>query len=423
MAQAARPVVGVSPASPGAPSTSSQAQPLPASPAPVAPISREKTTRLVARALGLSPQALEEAFRPVTLADLPGVLSLRRRVLGEALGWDDARYVRWRYLPEPGERGLATCWVCVRGDEVLGMIGTEALQVSAGDVRREVHAAMDLMVLPALADSGLGVWINQTVSARLGCVLAIGSNPNSRSVLARTFETLPDRRSYTHPLHFAHFMAKRLSPRPLAWLASRVADLALAALRGWRLWSPGAGLSVERLERMDGAVSAELEALLRSARRPERVEVARDVATLAHRLLANPRTRCEVWLVRQAGRPVGMVATRRVPIEAGRHAVQVLDVVIDAMLDAPQGASAQRAVLRTLLARVCARAYRGGADYLSWTLYDPALEAELQPLMFRLQPHPFETLSWVCPDAEFRAAVLSRSGWSLSEIHTDRDSA
>lgn len=422
MVQAARPVAGASPKSPAVPSAPQLAQsvqPAAVAQPPVAPIPREKTSRLVARALGLSPQALEEAFRPATPADLPGVLALRHRVLGEALSWDDARYVRWRYLPEAGGRGLATCWVCVRGEEVLGMIGTEALQVSAGEARREVHAAMDLMVQPDLADSGLGVWINQTVCARLGCVLAIGSNPNSRSVLARTFETLPDRRSYTHPLHFAHFMAKRLSPRPLAWLASRAADLLMVGLRGWRLWTPGAGLSMAQLTHMDDAVAADIEALLRSAQRPDRVEVARDVATLAHRLLANPRTRCEVWLVRHGARPVGMVATRRVPIEEGRHAVQVLDAV----LDATRGPAAQRAVLRTLLAGVCARAYRGGADYLSWTLYDPALEAELQPLMFRLQPHPFETLSWVCPDADFRAAVLSRPGWSLSEIHTDRDSA
>ncbi|MFV3573810.1 hypothetical protein ACNJJD_21435, partial [Mycobacterium tuberculosis] len=89
---------------------------------------------------------------------------------------------------------------------------------------------------PELAGSGLGVWVNQTVCERLGCVLAIGSNPNSKGVLARTFDALPDRRSYTHPLHFAHFMAKRLSPGPLAWLASHLADGAMVMLRSVRLW-------------------------------------------------------------------------------------------------------------------------------------------------------------------------------------------
>jgi len=381
------------------------------------PIAREKIARLVARGLGVTPQVLDAGFRPATPDDLPALLALRRRVLGEALTWDDARYVRWRYLPEPGERGLAVCWVCTRGDEVLGMIGTEALWLQAGAHRQQVHAAMDLMVLPELADSGLGVWINQTVCERLGCVLAIGSNPNSKGVLARTFAALPDRRTHTHPLHFAHFMAKRLRHGWVAAAAASLADVAMVVLRIGRLWSSGWRLSVVRLAPwVPGSVDQrDIDALLQSARRPERVEVDRDAASLAHRLFANPRTRCEVWLARDGTRAVGMLATRSVPIEDGRHAVQVLDAVFDP--------SCQRLVLRALLARVTARAFRSGADYLTWTLYDPTVEAELKPLMFRTAPHPYETMSWVCADAAFREAVLARSGWSLSDIHTDRDSA
>lgn len=381
-------------------------------PKPTAPpIPREKTTRLVARALGVTPEALDAGFRPATLADLPALLALRRRVLGDALVWDDERYVRWRYLPLPGERGLATCWVCARGDELLGMIGTEALWLRAGDLRREVHAAMDLMVQPELAGSGLGVWVNQTVCERLGCVLAIGSNPNSKGVLARTFDALPDRRSYTHPLHFAHFMAKRLSPGPLAWLASHLADGAMVMLRSVRLWLAAPGVSVVRVTHLGPDVAD----WLPSTAQGQRVEVERDTETLTHRLLRNPRSPCTVWLARQGGRLVGLMATRRVPIGGGRHAVQVMDAVLDT--------PCLRPALRGLLARVTAHAFRGGADYLTWTAYDPALEAELQPLMFRPKSHPFETMAWVCPDEAFRQAVLARPGWTLSDIHTDRDSA
>lgn len=392
------------------------AEPPPAK-APAQPIARERLSRLVARALGTTPQALDAGFRPATPADLPALLALRQGVLGEHLTWDDARYMRWRYLPEAGERGLAVCWVCTRGEEVLGMIGTEALWVQAGAQRQQVHAAMDLMVLPALADSGLGVWINQTVCERLGCVLAIGSNPNSKGVLARTFEALPDRRTHTHPLHFAHFMGKRLRHGWVASVAASLADVAMVLLRIVRLWSAGWGLSVVQLAPWaPGSLDQrDIDALLRSARRPDRVEVDRDATSLAHRLCANPRTRCEVWLARDGAKPVGLLATRTVPMEGGRHAVQVLDAVLDP--------THQRTVLRALLARVTASAFRHGADYLTWTLYDPTVEAELKPLMFRTAPHPYETMSWVCADAAFREAVLARSGWSLSDIHTDRDSA
>lgn len=383
----------------------------------VTPIPRDKIARLVARALGTTPQLLDAGFRPATLADLAAVLALRSRVLGDALTWDDDLYVRWRYLPAPGHRGLATCWLCTRGDEVLGMIGTEALWLQAGEQRQQVHAAMDLMVLPELADSGLGVWVNQTVCERLGRVLAIGSNANSKGVLARTFDALPDRRTHTHPLHFAHFMAKRVRSGWMSGPAAGVADVAMVVVRIASLWTAGWRLSVMPLQPWapNSSEHRDIEALVRSARRPDRVEVERDAATLAHRLLANPRTCCDVWLARDGARPVGMMATRTLPIGGGRHAVQVMDAVIDP--------ACQRPALRALLARVAARAFRHGADYLTWTMYDPILEAELKPLMFRTAPHPFETMSWVCADGPFRDAVLARPGWSLSDIHTDRDSA
>ncbi len=380
-------------------------------------VSREKIARLVARALGTTPEALDAGFRPATLADLPALLALRKRALGSKLTWDDARYVRWRYLPEGGERALATCWLCTRGDEVLGMLGAEPLWLQAGQQRHQAHSAMDLMVQPELDGSGLGVWINLTICVRLGTVLAIGSNANSKGVLARTFDPLPNRRTHVHPLHFGHFMSKRMSMRWGAGLAAAVSDAAMAVFRTVRLSLTSKRLTVEPVSELvvGSALERDVSALLLSARQLGRVEVERDTATLVHRLLANPRTRCEVWLAREGARAVGLIATRVMPIEDGRHALQVLDAVLTP--------DSQRPALRALLAHVMARGYRSGAEYISWTLYDPSLEAELKPLMFRHQPHPFETLFWVCSDDAFRQAVKARAGWSLSDIHKDRDSA
>lgn len=377
---------------------------------PTLPI--EKTARLVSRALGVTPDALDTGLRRANPADLSAVLALRRDVLTGQLTWEDATYLQWRYgLGSPG-RALATCWVCTRGDEVLGMIGTEALQVQAGGHERVVHVAMDLMVRPELDGTGLGVWINQAMTQRLGCVLAIGSNPNSKGVVARTFEPLPDRRSHTHPLHFSHFLAKRLGPVWLARLAAPLADVVLSAGRLAVLWAPTWWVRVSRI-RHGEALGPKVEAFLQRSRRSDRVEVMRTVEGLTHRLLRNPRAPADIWLAWRGDDVIGMIAVRSTAIEAGRHALQVMDVVLAPGFE-------QRA-LRALMARITAYGFLHGADYLTATLYDAPLEAALKKMFFRQQANAYETLAWQCPDETFKQAVVSSVAWSLCDIHTDRD--
>lgn len=389
--------------------TSATPRPTPAQAKPA--LSLERTTKLVSRALGMTPDALTAGLRPATPADLDAVLTLRREVLAEELIWDDAAYLRWRYQFGPSGQGLGVCWVCTRGDDVIGMIGIERLSLRAGAQQRDVHSVMDIMVRPDLDGSGLGVWINQSVCDRLGCVLAIGSNPNSKGVVARTFEPLPDRRSFTHPLHMGHFLARRLSPRWLAWSLAGVADGLLMGLRIGLLWLTSLWVSVVKADQL----GPEVELLLERAQRSHRVEVQRSVAGLSQRLLRNPRSHCEVWLAREDGQLTGLMAARRVPMDDGRRGWQIMDVVL-----APGN---EGVTLRALLARVTAHGFREGADYLSITAYDPELERHLRRLLFRQQAHEFETMAWHCPDDVFRQAVRARAGWTLLDIHTDRDQA
>lgn len=367
----------------------------------------EKTARLVARALGCTPDELAAALRPARAEDLQAVLGLRREVIGADLTWNDDVYLRWRY--QFGGAGLATCWVCVLQGRLLGMIGVETVQLQAGGQARDAHITMDIMVCPGLDGAGLGVWINQAVCERLGCVLAVGSNPNSRGVIARTFEPLPDRRSYTHPLNFGHFMAKRLSRGWLAALAAWGASTSMVLFRLMTLWLVSVSTQVARAEQL----GEEVEGLLVRARRARRVEVVREAHRLSERLLRNPRSPADVWLARRGGEVVGLMAVRRTQLEAGRHALQIMDVVLEP--------DHEDATLRALLARVAARGFREGADYLCVTLYDPELEARFSRLFFRHQPHPYETMAWSCPEGEFKDAVRARTAWSLMDIHTDRD--
>lgn len=369
----------------------------------------EKTARLVARALGCTPQDLAAGLRPARADELPAVLGLRKQVIGDGLNWDDEAYLRWRYQFGTPGAGLATCWVCTQGDRLLGMIGVEPVHLQAGEQACDAHVTMDIMVRPELDGIGLGVWVNQAICERLGCVLAVGSNPNSRGVIARTFEPLPDRRSHAHPLNFGHFMAKRLSHGWLAALASWAATTAMVLFRLTTLWLASSTVHVEQAQELGPEVAS----LLERAQRTRRVEVARSVKGLSQRLLHNPRSPAQVWLARRAGEVVGLMAVRRTQVDAGRHALQIMDVVLDR--------HHEDVVLRALLARVAARGFREGAEYLSVTLYDPELEARFSRLFFRHQPHPYETMAWSCPEGEFKEAVKARAAWSLMDIHTDRD--
>lgn len=369
----------------------------------------DKTARLVARALGCTPDELAAGLRPARADELPAVLGLRRQVIGAGLTWDDEAYLRWRYqFGAPGE-GLAVCWVCTQGERLLGMIGVEPVELQAGDQGREAHVTMDIMVRPEFDGSGLGVWINQAICERLGCVLAVGSNPNSRGVIARTFEPLPDRRSYTHPLNFGHFMAKRLSQGWLAALASWAATTAMVLFRLTTLWLASSTVHVAQAHELGPDVAS----LLVRSQRARRIEVARSVKRLGQRLLHNPRSPAEVWLARQGGEVVGLMAVRRTQVDGQRHALQIMDVVLDR--------HHEDVVLRALLARVAARGFREGAEYLTVTLYDPELEARFSRLFFRYLPHPYETMAWSCPEGAFKDAVKARTAWSLMDIHTDRD--
>jgi len=377
------------------------------SPRSVLPI--DKTERFVSRALGCTPEALGASLRPARVDELAGVLELRRQVIGAELVWDDEAYLCWRYQFGLHGEALATCWVCTLGDRLLGMIGVEQVRLIAGDQASDAHVTMDIMVCPELAGVGLGVWINQAIYQRLGCVLAVGSNPKSRGVIARAFEPLPDRRSYTHPLHFGHFMAKRLSQGWLASASSRLAAGAMILFRVVALRLASASTQVVRAEQLGGEVTD----LLSRAQRVGRVEVLRTKEGLARRLLHNPRSTSEVWLAHRAGRTVGLMAVRRTRLDAQRHALQIMDVVLDP--------AQEETALRALLARVTARGFRNGAEYVSVTLYDPDLEARFARLLFRQQHHPFETMAWSCPDGAFKDAIMARTSWSLMDIHTDRD--
>ena len=152
----------------------------------------EKTTKLVARALGMKPDELRAGFRPATRAELPQILSIRRKILGDHLRWDDERYLTWRYDFDGASRDEArgTCFVVLRNERVLGLVGAEHMRLTYDDDRLRSLLIMDIAVDPSIDGSGLGIWMDLALFDVHPIVLAIGANPNSIGLVQKLFHAL-----------------------------------------------------------------------------------------------------------------------------------------------------------------------------------------------------------------------------------------
>jgi hypothetical protein len=368
-----------------------------------------QTTRLVARALGLSAEDLVASFRPAVWADLPAILALRIRVIGDDILWDDQAYMAWRYRLGRSEAGGGECWVLMRDGELLGMVGTQDMLLHGGGQSCPALSLMDILIKPELESVGLGVWLNLFIQEQTSATLAIGANANSIGMVSRLFDALPNRRSYVHPVKFGHFLRKRLAVPGLPKLIAPGLEAMMRLGRALLLapWWPSA-IQVKPLSRLDDALH-DLNAQLRN---DPVVHAERPPAQLNWRLFDTPRGATQVWGAWSKGRLVGYTATQLTPLGDGRQALTVLDLAVPL----PSG----RLALRALLWRMLEEAWRQQAEYVSITSYRHDVERELRRAGFRQQPHPFEIVGWTCRDERFKTLVAACPDWTLSEVHTDR---
>lgn len=369
-----------------------------------------KTTRLVARALKLQPAQLEAALRPATLDDLDAVVSLRRRVCGQDIHWDDAPYLRWRYRLGRSGQGMGELWVLVRDGELLAMVGTEDMTVRVAGVSTPVHCLMDLLVNPAWQDIGMGLWLNQAMAQRHPNVLAVGCNENSSGLVNRAFRPLAGRRTHVRPIRFDHYMGRRVPIKPLAWLASGALNRA-ARINALLTLAPGRqGIRVQR----EAQTPHDAEQLFAAALHHDRIEVVRSLAHWRWRL-GSPRGQFDVWVARDPADHalLGMLVTRRDEFEPGRRCWTGMEMVLS---------EARRdETLRALLWRVVAQAERQGAEYLSFTLRRQDIEPELRRAGFVAHSNPYKTMSWLCTEPVLRARGEAGADWSFCDLHTDGD--
>ncbi|KAF1722721.1 hypothetical protein [Pseudoxanthomonas wuyuanensis] len=277
----------------------------------------ETTTRLFARSLGWTPQALLEALRPAVPEDLPALVAFRAR-----RGWDDEAYLRWRYgLDSADGNGHGRLWLLRRASSVIAVIGVEKQPIRYRGAVHDGQLLMDVQLDSAAEGAGGGVWLNQAMFRKAPITLAVGANTHSLGLVRRLFLPLPPRSYYVLPLDAGAMLRQHGVPGLLAGVAGPVIGGA------WRL---RAGLSGPRddggteVREIAGFSDALLQPLYAGLEADE-ASIAPAAAQLNWRLQDNPRAQYRVLAALRDRRCVGYLAMRRLVDANGMTGMHIID--------------------------------------------------------------------------------------------------
>ena len=366
----------------------------------------EAATRLVARALKLTPDLLNGSLRPATLSDLPHLLAFRREHLGATVGWDDAAYLSWRYRLGRPQHGFGDLWMLPGAAGPLAMLGTEELPAQLGELALTGARVMDLLARADLQETGIGAWLNQSIFRKHDFALAMGANQNSAGIVKRLYQPLPSRQTSTHPIDLRPYVGRKVQGRMLASAASAAGTVGMGALRSWRRLTRPSTIALTTISRFDDGMLP--------MRRTEsgQLHVVRDAAYLNRRLFENPRRRHEALAASRGDRAAGYIAWM---IVAGGHAdgtdeLQIVD----------WQAGDDRALGQLLMGAV-ARAAAAGCACVRLRLQDPTtLRVARRHGFMRLEGSTGKVVGVHAADSSLLAR-LTASEWALTDITDDVD--
>jgi len=372
-------------------------------------MSVDRMTKLVARAVGLSPQQLLDSFIPGAAEHLAGVLELRNTLFGASIHWDDKAYMTWRYRFGSTCAGRGDCWVLVLKGRLAGMVGTEEVELERGAERIPAWSTMDIAIDPQFEGSGLGSWMNMRLCQAAGCALTIGSNEKSLNMITRTFRRLPNRRSFVMPIRFQRILSKRLGGPALANLIAPFVE-GLARLWRWVAFLGATGaLELKPLQSFDGDTT---DLLQRSVDLSEWT-LSRNIEFLNWRLFANPRVRYAVTGAFEGGVLMGYMAT----MQRGDRDHPSSTVLIDWSIDQTRF----RPVFRALCADAVRAAVNQGVGAIEVTAYHPRSEALLHRMGFLPRYKAYDTIAVYSIDDSRLQRLLGSGPWFVTAANTDFD--
>jgi len=357
--------------------------------------------------------------------DLPAVGGLYAEVFGQTAHDLWQRRWRWQFVETPATRyAPARCWVGEVGGDVAGFLASFPARCWIHDREETIYYPCDLMVTPRAAGFGLGFRLVSAYRDAPGNLLpnalqySAGNGLIHDLLRYRRLEVQPvAMRPYsTGALRRALFGAASLSGWDwAAWLpriaaaGQPVVHVAAVAARAWRRPARSRALTVTR----ESQAGPEFDQLWREARTAFAIVPVRDRAWIAWRYFADPLTRHELLLARDAGRaPLGYAAvstaTRR-GITVGR----IMD------LFAPPG---RPDVVRTLVAEALAILEQRRVDVVACLGLHPALRRTVRRYLF-LTPQRWSVPARVLwsGDPERERLVYDPASWHLS--YADGDEA
>lgn len=374
------------------------------------PPSFARTSTLVSRVLGLSADELRASFRPARSGDLPALLDLRRRILGEALTWDDRQYLLWRYDFEGRPDAPGRVMIASHGDRLLGVIGAEHVRLGRGMEILDAVSLMDIMVQPELDGSGLGIWMNMAIFETHPIVIEIGANENSLGLINRLFHRLPDRKVYVAPLRFSRFIQNRLQMPTLGSVLALPADAAAKLWRAAAYRPRPPRWYFHEITEFDAAV----ERLYAARWAPEEYSFLRSRRYLNWRLFRNPRARYQAFGAWENGELMAYAAYQAAHRSDGQRSVRLVDWLVHHRYGLEGFA--------TLIRELQRRAEQLGADIVTVTPLHALSERSLLRLGFLGQsPHEFNTVGVRCSQSERASSLYDGSRWFLTEANTDLD--
>ncbi|MPY87954.1 MAG: hypothetical protein GEU99_08540 [Luteitalea sp.] len=268
--------------------------------------SLEQLGPYVSQGLGIPYERLLQAFRPATAADLPGILDLRRAVIGNGCWWDDEAFVRWRYFNAQIAADPTPYWVFEKGHEIIGGMGLEPVVLVVDGQAHNATRTLDIMVRPDFDGRGLGALMNMVIFKHYPITLVTGSNRRSHKLISRMFEQALEFRVWKMLVRSRDVVERHASLGPLTGPAAAAGDILLSLERTLRRKRLPPHLELRELSEFD----AHVRTLSREPEGEGQIVVRRSPEYLNWRFAHNPRCKYRILGGFVKGRLVGYVVTR-----------------------------------------------------------------------------------------------------------------
>ncbi|MEY4589864.1 MAG: hypothetical protein RL497_1940 [Pseudomonadota bacterium] len=366
-------------------------------------LSFEKISKLIARSLSITPEALKEAFAPALDADMSAIKAFRQEYLGRHIAWQDETYLRWRY-DFSGNRtaALNRLWIIKIDGEILGMIGLDYAEFTCQCERIDAYNPLDLLVCTRLDGLGLGVWMSMVLAQEYELLFAMGATKHSKVIVQKLFTPMPDLGSWKYLLRSSRYLQARIPPFILPMVAA-VVDLGLGLKRKWITCGKKHTGQFAPLEHFAAHAPA-LETLINSYNQTHWIMRKRSADFLDWRFMRNPRRTYQA---------LGLLCSGELSAYAIYHIKDQTVLHIDDLFAASGDLKGLQALLASLLEIACA----ANVSVVSFTAHNETWQHLLIPFgfTFRDDGHLFGV---AVKDHELQAHLLSPPHWWVTSCDT-----